>query len=69
MNTATSFISNNRQKISTNVLYFFICLLYGVLLAYAAFILYEGAEKLVAYFNGCIAAANDQLNYCIRENL
>jgi hypothetical protein len=66
MNTATTFHSNNRQRIAAMLIYLFICLFYIIVLMYAAYILFAGAEKLVAYFNNCIAAANAQLNYCIR---
>jgi O-antigen/teichoic acid export membrane protein len=66
MNTATTFQSNNRNRIAAMLIYLFICLFYTVVFMYAAYILFAGAEKLVAYFNGCIAAANDQINYCLR---
>ena len=66
MKNTIAFYSNNRQRIADALICFFICFLYTVLLMYAAYILYEAAHKLVAYFNGCIATANDQLNYCLR---
>ena len=66
MNTATTFHSNYRQRIAAMLVYLLICLVYTVVLMYAAYILFAGAEKLVAYINGCVAAANDQLNYCLR---
>ena len=66
MNTATTFYSNNRQRIAAILIYLLICLVYAVVLMYAAYFLFAGADKLVAYFNGCVAAANDQLNYCLR---
>jgi len=66
MNTATNFHLNNRQRIAAMLIYLLICLVYTVVLMYAAYILFAGAEKLVAYFNSSIAAAYDQLNFCIR---
>ena len=66
MKYAINFSSSNRQRISDTLIYFFICLLYAVVLLYAAYILYEGAQKLVAYFNSCIATINDYLNHCLK---
>lgn len=66
MKNAIGFYAYNHRRLSAALIYFFICLLYAVILMYAAYILYEGAHQLVAYFNSCIATANDQLNYCLR---
>lgn len=66
MNTATTFHSNNRQRIAAMLIYLFICLVYAVVLIYAAYILFAVADKLQTYFNSWTAAANDQLNYCLR---
>ena len=66
MNTATTFHSNNRQRIAAMLLYLFICLVYTVVLFCAACIIYAGAEKIHTYFNSCIEAANQQFNYSLR---
>lgn len=66
MKNAIGFYANNRGWLSATLIYFSICLLYALILLYAAYTLYEGAQQLVAYFNSCVATANDQLNYCLR---
>jgi hypothetical protein len=66
MNTVSTLHSNNRQRIATMLIYLLICLVYAVVLMYAAYIIFAFAEKLQTYFNSWTVAANDQLNYCIR---
>ncbi len=66
MNTATTFHSNNRQRIAAMLICLLVCLVYAVLLMYAAYILFDVAEELQTYFNSWTVAANHQLNYCLR---
>jgi hypothetical protein len=66
MNTANTLPASRNQRLYSILIYLFICIVYTALLFYAAYLLYAGAEKLHAYFNSCITAANDQLNFCFR---
>ena len=66
MNTVNALPTSRNQRLYSILIYLFICMVYAGLLFYAAYILYTGADKMQAYFNGWITAANDQLNFCFR---
>jgi hypothetical protein len=66
MDNAIAFHSNNRQRIAARLIYLFICLLYIVVLMFAANILYTGGVRFAAYVSEGLASANTKLNYCTR---
>lgn len=66
MNTANALHTSHNQRLYSKLIYLVICIVYTALFFYAAYILYTGADKMQAYFTGCVTAAKNQLNYCFR---
>ena len=66
MQTDNNLYTSSNQRLSSLLIYLFICMLYAALFFYVAYFFYTGAEKIHAYFTSWITAANDQLTFCFR---
>ena len=66
MSTNNALHTSHNQRLYSTLIYLVICIVYTALVFYAAYTLYNGADKMQAYFTGWVTAAKDQLNYCFR---
>ncbi len=66
MQTANAYNLSHNQRFYSILIYLFVSMVFAALFVYAAYMLYTGMEKMQAYVNSLIWAANDQLNYCLK---
>ena len=67
MQTARTLPGSIDHRFYSILLYLLLLMLYTALFIYAFYMLYTGMEKLQAFFNSLISAANDPLNYCFKK--
>jgi hypothetical protein len=66
MNTANALHTSRNQRLYSTLIYLVICIVCTALVFYAAYTLYNGSDKMQAYFTGWVTVANNQLFFCSR---